>query len=1176
MSALSLCFAAFNGSDVTVAPTISTPLFDHQSIRELLQLSGRNKRMIPKIKHLLAFVLLTSLSLGLTMSLAPFALAQTSLGTLSGVARDASGAVIVDANITVTNSGTGEVRAAKTSALGAYRFDALAPGRYTIHAESKGFEQVEAKGIMVPASQVVSFDLTLNLGHVDQTVSVTSDEILLNQENASLSATIGAEEMVALPIFTLNPVELLTTVPGVQIVSNSGFSNGANIQVSGARPRANNFMIDGQEINDATIGGQAVQPNIPDMYADTIIFTHNAPAEFGRASGGVVNLITKGGSNTVHGSAWELYSGSGLNSADGLTRQLTPKSRANKARFDEHQYGFTAGGPAFKNKLFGFGAMQLTRIYGNETASQINLPDANGIALLNALAGSGTAASANATLMLGYLSGGTYVDSFSQSGQPPVHKSLGAACPTAPVIADCTAGLEIAGFQRPPTPEQNPDSQWTYRIDFTPTGRDTFTARYLHDRSSLTPDFFTNGTSLPGFDTLQGGPSELGQGAWTHVFSPQVLNEFRLAETRISFHFSPTAETLANPLYTAPQISVGTSSSDITELGFNQTFPQGRAQDMYQFQDTVSVSHGRQTIRAGADIGRRLEMDLNPLNLHGVLTFASGGSGATPVGNFLLNQLGPSGTATLNFGNPRVDPHSWRSGVFAQDDVKMSSDFTANFGIRWDFFTNPDNSLPFPSINPSSAATLYGPINAVYKIPENKHSFAPRIGFAYAPHTGGWFGDGKSVIRAGFGIFFDSEFTNITINNAATAPNVSGGTLTATKAAAPNGLPNATGLIPQISPNLTPLSTVSLSVVNNLTTPYSPEWNLTLERELPGGIGLSATYAGARGIKLFANQQYNYIDVNSPTGARLNPTRGIINARGNFADSLYNGLEIGVRRNFNHGFLVTGSYVYSKTLDDGSEVFASGNTPTSYSANLAPGGRGQDWSNSVYDHRQYAAFNYVWTPGGLHSDNRAADSLMSVLTRHWTISGTSRFQSGSYSTVNMSGLDSNGDGSSANDRPLVGNKHAGIATVGIDGSYVADADGNGGDPGTYYDLVANNQIGALNPVSTDSVHWLIPASGNSNLRQEIGRNSYLNPGILYNDIALEKAIPTHMLHMERGQFVLRAESQNFSNHNNILQPDIDLLDVGTTSFLNAANARDGGGIGPSSNRNIRFWAKFTF
>ncbi len=1125
--------------------------------------------MIFTPKHLRVLFLGAALGAGLAaVTLAPQAIAQTSLGTLTGVVRDGSGAVVVGAHVTAKNLATGEVRVIKTTSLGAYRLDALVPGTYTLHIESTGFEQFDVKNITVTPSLVVSYDPVLKLGRVDETVAVDANEVLLDKENASLSATISSEALAKLPIFTLNPIEILTTVPGVQIVSNSGFSNGAGIEVSGARPRANNFMIDGQEINDATIAGQAVQPDIPDMYANTVVYTHNAPAEFGRASGGVVNLITKGGTNSFHGSAWELYSGSGLNSTDGQTRQIVPKDSANKARFDQHQYGFTAGGPIIKNKLFAFGAAQWSRYYGMETADSINLPNAQGVALLQSIAkGSNPTTAANAALLLSYLSNASYLQSFSDLPNTTAVVNLGAVCAAGDTA--CAQGIGIDQFQRPPSPEQDPDTQWTYRIDFTPTSKDTLTGRYLHDRSSLTPDFFNNGTALPGFDSDQGGPSELGQGAWTHVFSPSFLNEFRVAETRLSFLFAPTAEALANPLYTAPQLSI----SKLEELGFNQSFPQGRGQDMYQFQDTVSITHGRQTLRVGADIGRRIEKDLNSLNLHGTLTFANGGSGTSALGNFLLNQLGPSGTATLTFGSPRVDPHSWRSGIFAQDDIKISSDLTVNLGVRYDYFTNPDNSLPYPALDPSSAATLYGPINTVVKVPEDKNNIAPRIGLAYTPHNGTWLADGRTVIRAGFGIFFDPEFTNITLNSAANAPNIASGLLTQTTG---NGLGNATGLIAQIPPQVSDQSSVE-TVVKNLVTPYSPEWNLGFERELPGQIAVSATYVGSRGVKLFANQQYNYFD--PTTTDRLNTSRGAIVARGNFADSDYNGVEIGVRRNFSRGLAVTGSYTYSKTMDDGSEVFTPDSAPTSYSANLAPGGRGQDWSNSAYDHRHYFALTYVWTPIGLRSSSKGLDTLLSAATRHWTISGSSRFQSGAYSTINFSGLDSNGDGSTANDRPLLGNKNAPMSSVAIDGTYLSSNSFPSGTPGVYYDLATNNQSSnnALVVVDPSKAHWIIPY-GPQYLHQEIGRNSFENPGLLYNDVALEKALPTSLLHLDRGQLVIRAEVQNIANHNNVGPdplPSVNLLYVGTSDFMNTSEAREGAGSS-GGNRNLRFWAKFTF
>jgi outer membrane receptor protein involved in Fe transport len=1086
----------------------------------------------------------------------PAALAQTSKGTLTGIVRDGTGAVITGAKVTATNVDTGEVHATNTSSLGAYRFDAVSPGKYTLLVESTGFERFVATDVTLTPSQVVSYDPVLKLGRVDQTVSVSADYILLNQENGSLSGTIPEAVLAKLPIFSLNPIEILTTVPGVQTVSNSGDSNGVNIQVSGARSRANNFMIDGEEINDASIAGQAVQPQLPDMYSDVVVYTHNPPAEFGRASGGVVNLITKGGTNTYHGSAWELYSGSGLNATDGQTREIVPKNRANKARYDQHQYGFTAGGPIIKNKLFAFGAAQYSRIYGNEQAASDVLPTASGISMLQSIATGGNATTSSmASLMLGFLNATAtvapaYLTTFNIIPGTAASKPLGAAC----IVAGCSMGYQ--SFQRHPTPEQSPDTQWTYRIDYTPWTKDSFSARYLHDRGSLTPDFFANGSALPGFETMQGGPSELGQGAWTHTFSSHLLNEFRVAETRIGFFFAPTAATLANPLYNQPTYSTGV----ISALGPNQNFPQGRSQDMYQLQDTVSWTHGRHTIRAGADLGRRIEKDLVSQNAKGTLTFAAGGTGSSAIGNFLLNQLGPSGTATITYGSTRFDPHSWRSGIFGQDDIKITQDLTVNLGIRYDYFTAPEDVLTYPAIDPSNP---YQAINTVIPVAPDKNNVAPRIGFAYTPHLGNWLSNGNTVIRGGFGIFFDSDFTNIATNEVQSAPNAVAGTLQQTTG---NGLPNATTLIPTIPKVLNAQSSVT-SVVKNLVSPYTEEWNLGIERELPGQFTLSATYVGDHGVKLFANQQYNFFDFT--TGLRLNTTRGVINARANTGNSSYNGLEVGLKHNFRHGFAVTGAYNYSKTLDNASDVFTPSSDSTSYSADLRPGGRRYDWGNSAFDHRQYLAFAYVWTPNGVHTDNKPLDLVMSGLTRHWTISGASRFQSGAYSTVNFSGTDLNGDGSTANDRPILSNPSAPMDAVGLDGYYSGWL-GGPATPGTYYDVYQNNTSGAITPISSlSAVHWLLPHAANY-AASAIGRNSYLNPGTWYHDIALEKAVPASYLHFSRGQFVFRAEVQDLVNHNNIGLLLVNLQYAGTSNFMNVPNARE------SNNRAVRFWAKFTF
>jgi hypothetical protein len=330
-----------------------------------------------------------------------------------------------------------------------------------------------------------------------------------------------------------------------------------------------------------------------------------------------------------------------------------------------------------------------------------------------------------------------------------------------------------------------------------------------------------------------------------------------------------------------------------------------------------------------------------------------------------------------------------------------------------------------------------------------------------------------------------------------------------------------------------------------------------VERQLPAQLKLTLNYVGNHGEKLYANEQMNYF--NFATGNRLNPARGIINIRANRADSEYNSLQTELSRQFSHGAFLRVAYTYGKDLDDASDVFSTFAAPTSYSADLSPNGLGRDWGPSVWDHRHYLAVTYVWSPTGFHSNNAGADALLSAFTRHFTISGTTQLQSGYHTTFNVSGIDTNGDGSPANDRPMIGNAAKPLDTAGFDGIYF----GPGFKTGVYYDAVTSL------PVTASNVHWLVPY-GPQYLPYEVGRNSFSNPGTQFWNIAAEKALPTSWLHFDRGSLVFRVEAQNFINHDNVGPLDINLLDIGTPNFMNRQNA-----IEPNT-RHLLAWAKFRF
>jgi hypothetical protein len=1096
------------------------------------------------ITHRKAAALLFAASLTLVgacpIAFTPMAHAQTSKGILAGAIRDSSGAVVPHAKIHVQNDATSESRDVESNESGEYRIDALAPGSYSIRVESPGFKPTTVEKLDVKPSVVTSFDASLQAGSETTTVNVTANTNLINTENAQQATSITTTEIKNVPIFSLNPIELVKTAPGVQLVDQDNFSNGVGIQVNGSRPRANSFLIDGQDINDPGIAGQAIQPEIPDMYQNVTIITNSATAEYGGAGGGIVNLITKGGTNKYHGTAWELYSGSGINALDGQQRQL-PHTHGLKSRFNEHQYGFTLGGPILKDKLFAFGGTQFSRIYGNETAAQNLLPDANGIATLQQLSGQ----LPNAKLLLALLNNGNYIGTFNQNTS------------IAPTQVDLGSGrgpIELAQFQRPPVPQQNPDTQWTYRVDWLPRPSDTIYIRYLHDRSLLTPDFFNNPTALPGFDTQQGGSSEQFGGNWIHVFGPRLLNEFRVSETRTNFAFDFTPEAEANPLAKTPTVTFNQQAEGgFPNLGAPSGFPQGSAQDIYQFQDTVAITKGRQTLRIGADVGRSILTDNVPFNYYGSLVFNQGG-GFSDIGNFIDNYLGPSGQATINFGSPRVDPHAFNQAYFAQDDLKFSPELTLNFGLRYEYRRNPENSLAYPALDPFNP---FAPIGTKLKVNEDVNNFSPRLGVAYAPQGGGWLGSGKTVYHAGYGIFYDFVFTNIVDNSQASAPNTSAPLATSTQG---RGVPNATNAIAGLSPVIDPFSTVEL-VNNNLVNPQTHEWNLGFEHQLPANLKWTVSYVGARAEKLFANQQFNYFDPN--TGERLNPDRGAIITRGNYADSIYNGVTTDISHDFSHGLFVRGTYTFSKALDDGSEVFTTFNQGTSYAANLAPGGRAGEWSRSAYDHRHYLGIQYVYELPGYNGEH-----FLSLVTKNWTIAGDTILQAGPPSTFGSVGFDTNGDGSAANDRPSLSNARAPFSSVGIDGELL----GVTSQPGTYFDVTTLNQTGDLVAVAPGAVHFLIPVGSG-----DVRRNTYNEPGVQFWNLSVQKDIPAGFTHLEGASFQIRAEAQDVGNHNNVEPMDTNVLNAGLSSFLNPSQFRSNVNNGSlAQGRVMRFWAKFNF
>lgn len=1081
---------------------------------------------------------------------------QTTLGVIAGSVTDSSGAVVVGATVTAQRTEGGEPKIATTGATGDYRIESLTPGTYRLTVRAANFSVADLTNITVDASVTTPVNVKLPVGKATETVEVDASVQQVQTETGQIDNVIPAVQVRDLPIPSGNPYSLAVTLPGVsQPDQRDSFTNGAGFSVDGLRPRANNFLIDGFDNNDFGISGQALQPTNQEAVASVTVLQNAYDAEYGRGGGSVSNLVFKSGSNTVHGALWEQYGGSALNA-------VTAEQQASGLTSAPHQvnnlFGFAVGGPVIKDKLFYFGTSQWTRDIGAPTsAATLTIPTAAGIATLKSILPNN-----NVQILLNSL-GGLVAPTASRS--VPIADEPG-----------CTGcSVEFGNFTRTDS-TRGLSYEWTARADYTPTSSDNVFVRFTNTYSSLTPDLFANASALPTEDTLQGGPARNLGVMWAHAFSPSVLNEFRFSAQTIAFTFGPTAATLANPQAHFPGISFTSSfGGGVVALGgFEQsTFPQGRQHQTYQFQDAVAFVKRTHRIKLGADLAVILVHDQIPFNGDGLGVFAPGGdctvngmlgsNNCTDLANYIDDFTG-TGTASLSksFGNPRISVPTSQQAFYFQDSWKVRRDFTLDYGVRYEYQPpDAENVLAFPGIN--RAAALTTPFETRVAVKPYRNAWGPRLGFSYAPtFWPGLFGANKTVIRGGAGVFYDSFFTNISNNTAASVPNTLGGNLFP---GGGRGVPQALEAIAAIARIADPTSTQE-PVVDNLRNPRTYQWNFNVQRELPGKFIAQVAYVGTRGTGLFDNEQFNpRVYAGSPFagGARVNPNLGSLVVRANRGDSIYHGLQAEVTRNVGR-LSMRASYTWSRAIDNASEVFTTSGGSSFWQNVFDPR---SDRGPSVFNHTNVAAFTWVYA-----LPNPSMRFLNQVLGG-WQTSGTIVLQSGAPETLYFGGLDVNGDGQ-GNDRPSLLTARAPInvsatclanptCVTGIALNDPADL-----GPGLFdlEQLFFGINGGQLLPVSANQVRYVANAGQNGN----IGRNSIDLPGLEQYNLSVLKnfKIPFH-----ESQLQFRADFLNAFNHFNAGQNNI----TGYGNLLNPGF----GVLGPKSltldgGRSIVIWMKYSF
>ncbi len=661
-------------------------------------------------------------------------------------------------------------------------------------------------------------------------VSVTAGaEVILQTQDGARVNTLSRREITDLPTPALNPASIVFTLPGVIDPGPlaGGFVQGNEFSVNGLRPRANNQLIDGLDNNDNSIAGQSYIPILREGYSEVTVLQSDYSAEFGRAGGAVVNIISRSGTNGFHGSAYDVINNSRLNS-------LTASQRADGTRKPvvvENTFGFSLGGPIKKDKLFFFGTYQADRFRASTDAT-LRVPTAAGFNALRTLFPAGANPNLDRYLsIVGNLRGQREISNVALGNGRP----------------DIEFGETNVSSSQPVN-----DHQFLSRVDWTPTQKDSFAFRYVFD-DQVFNNQFPNG-SFPGFEVDVPSRVQNFLFNYTRSFSPRLTNEVRFGYGRLSAQFTPRdpAVGASGPVFTFTGAGLG---QGITSVGLPAGFPQGRLFDNYQIQDTLSYTVGNHTLRFGGDVNIQRSRQEIPFNSRGVLTFAGGG-GFNAFGNFVDQFSGRGGGgAAIQFGSPVIFPNAFYQNYFINDTWRVRENLTLNLGLRYENYGTPFNSIPFPAF-----AGFDQPVETVARQRRDNNNFAPRFSFAYQPRFfKSLFGDGKTVLRGGFAVNYDFFFNNILLNTAATVPNSFGVTNFGASLPAetdPRGIAKfGVGSLPTTgTPD--PFATIN-TIPTDLVNPQTYVYNFSIQRELPFNLIADVAYVGSRGTRLFINEQLN-------------------------------------------------------------------------------------------------------------------------------------------------------------------------------------------------------------------------------------------------------------------------------------------------------------------------------
>jgi hypothetical protein len=891
--------------------------------------------------------------------------AQADTARLEGTITDPNSAVIVGATVTVTNLSTGRVVTVPTNDQGFYTVSALPPGHYRVEVTQQGFKKV-SRDLELQIAQVAVADFHLEVGAIAQTVTVEAGSPVINAADSAIGLVVESRQVTELPLNGRNFIQLATLVPGVSQgvptgaatgASNNtesfrfGQSGGASLAVNGLRPQNNNFILDGIDNNEALVNTIIFFPPA-DAIDEFRVQTSVAPAEFGRAGGALVITSIKSGTNNIHGSAFWFNRNTSLNAREFFTPPPTPK-------FNRNQFGGTVGGPIIRNKLFFFGdyeGLRQNRPLGNDVATvPTDLMRQGNFSELLCTGNpgcAGTGLSAPVQILdptTGQPFSGNMIPTnrINKVGQAYLNRFPEPNC--TPQIDPARCHTIFQNYHN----TRNLIENWNdfdIRADYVLNSKNSFFGRFSRARADQTDT--TRLTTLPsGFGSGTNFNHPWGASiGWTDILKPTLVNEARIGFVRTTYGYVPPGN--GTPICT--QIGIVNCNTPLlggialiggynNEIEYTGDFGSYLVpQTGYNANDSLTWTKGKHTFKFGGNIIRRQLNLFRPLAGKGYFFLSgngSGGGGFSPghkSTGYEVADLLAGFVDGYEHGTPfgMVGTRSWENGFFAQDDYRVTPRLTLNLGIRYDILTWPveveDRQANFDL---TTGALIVAGSNGASRtlIPNDYHNFAPRLGFAYQLT-----GDGKTVLRGGYGLFYFLDRGGISNQLAQNPPFGGTNSVSYTNGARitlSGSLPcqptctqaqlistQATGPLPSGSfTNLNLAAPTGVSVIALLPTNLTPmvsEWSLQVQREVGKNQSVSLAYVGTHGAHLTRNYNANQQLFGAPPGTQLFPNLGSITTQDNRGKSDYHSLQAQYERRLTNGLQFLGAFTWSKTIDD--------------------------------------------------------------------------------------------------------------------------------------------------------------------------------------------------------------------------------------------------------------------